>query len=71
MTTPVNNTIADLQSINTKVTTRDISWLDMAMRAWGSEFNAPDHGVYRWSNGREFDSTDKGQTGIYSPNLRT
>jgi len=61
----VNNTLSDLNSINTKVTTRTTSWLDMAMRAWGSEWNSPDHAVYRFSNGRNFDSTDKGLTGIY------
>lgn len=47
------------------VTSRSFSFKDMAIRAWGSEFNAPDHGVYEWSNGRRFDSTDMGQTGIY------
>ena len=35
------------------------------MRAWGAEFHAPDHGIYRFSGGREFDSTDKGLTGLY------
>lgn len=61
----VNNTLADLQSINQKVTTRNTSWLDMSMRAWGSEFHAPDHGIYQFSSGRRFDSTDKGLTGLY------
>lgn len=57
--------IAELASINVKVTTRTTSWLDLAMRAWGSEFHAPDHGVYEFSYGRKFDSTDMGRTGIY------
>jgi hypothetical protein len=35
------------------------------MRAWGAEYNAPDHGSYEFSQGRKFDSTDKGETGIY------
>lgn len=35
------------------------------MRAWGSEFNIPDHGVYVFSNGVKKDSTDKYKTGIY------
>lgn len=69
----VNNTLADLQSINTKVTTRSTSWADMAMRAWGGEYHAPDHRIYNFSNGRSFDSTDKGLTGLYgvdaSPNF--
>jgi hypothetical protein len=47
-------------------TFRNISWMDMCVRAWGTEWNAPDHGVYCFSNGRRFDSTDKGSTGIYN-----
>jgi hypothetical protein len=47
------------------VTSRTFSWNEMARRAWGSEFSAPDHAIYRWSNGRSFDSTDMGETGIY------
>ena len=39
----------------------------MVERAWGSEFAAPDHGIYQMSNGRRFDSTDMGTTGIYRP----
>lgn len=35
------------------------------MRAWGSEFNIPDHGIYVFSNGVRKDSTDKYLTGIY------
>jgi len=49
------------------VTWRSFSFKDMAIRAWGSEYSAPDHGVYEWSNGRRFDSTDRGYTGIYHP----
>jgi len=52
-------------SLGKPVTTRQFSWAEMARRAWGSEFSAPDHRVYEWSNGRGFDSTDKGQTGFY------
>lgn len=52
-------------SLGKPVTTRQFSWNEMARRAWGSEFSAPDHRVYEWSNGRGFDSTDKGQTGFY------
>lgn len=47
------------------VTTRQFSLLEMVERAWGSEFRAPDHRVYEWSNSRGFDSTDMGTTGIY------
>ncbi len=49
-----------------KVTTRDISWADLVRREWGSEFSAPDHGVYVFDGGRKFDSTDKSNTGIYN-----
>jgi hypothetical protein len=53
------------QRLGNKVTTRSISWEDECIRAWGGEFNAPDHNIYVFSNGRGFDSTDRGQTGIY------
>lgn len=52
-------------SLGAPVTTRSFSLNEMVRRAWGSEFSAPDHGVYEWSNGRRFDSTDLGTTGIY------
>lgn len=48
-----------------KVVTRDISWDDLVRRSWGSEFSAADKGIYEFSNGRRFDSTDRGTTGIY------
>lgn len=47
------------------VTTRQFSWKEMVIRQWGPEYSAPDHGVYEFSGGRRFDSTDRGQTGIY------
>jgi hypothetical protein len=53
------------------VTWRSFSFKDMAIRAWGSEYSAPDHGVYEWSNGRRFDSTDRGTTGIYRQGTTT
>lgn len=46
------------------VSSRQFSWADMVHRAWGSEFYAPDHGIYDFA-GRLFDSTDKYLTGIY------
>jgi len=52
-------------NLGSKVTTRTTSWLDLCMRAWGSEWNAPDHDIYVFSSGRKYDSTDKGLTGIY------
>jgi len=53
-------------SLGLPVTTRNFSWNEMCRRAWGSEFSAPDHRVYVWSNGRGFDSTDRGDTGFYT-----
>jgi hypothetical protein len=47
------------------VTVRAFSWKDMCVRAWGSEFTAPDHRVYEFSSGRSFGSTDRGYTGFY------
>lgn len=52
-------------NLGPKVTTREISWADLAQKAWGSEFNAPDKGSYRFSNERKFDSTDKTGGGVY------
>ena len=50
-----------------KVTFRNYSLEEMVAREWGSSFRAPDHRIYVWSNGRGFDSTDIGFTGIYGP----
>jgi hypothetical protein len=49
------------------VTTRTTSWLDLCMRAWGAEFHAPDHDVYKFSNGKGYDSTDLTSNGFYVP----
>lgn len=46
------------------VSSREFSYGDIAERAWGSEFRAPDHGIYEFRGGR-FDSTDRNRTGIY------
>ena len=54
-------------NLGAKVKTRDISWHDLCARAWGSEFLAPDHNVYQFSNNRGFDSTDRSHGGPYSP----
>jgi len=48
-----------------KVHTQRLDWNQMVRASWGSEFSAPDHGVYEFSNGRMFDSTDRSRTGIY------
>lgn len=52
-------------SLGRPVTTRQFSWKEQAIRAWGSEFSAPDHRIYQFSGARSFDSTDRGSTGIY------
>lgn len=51
-------------NLGNKVTTRSVSFLDLATRAWGAEWSAPDHGAYVFGK-RQFDSTDRGRTGIY------
>ncbi len=56
-------------NLGKQVTTRQFSWKEMAVRAWGSQFSAPDHRIYEFSNGRGFDSTDRGTTGIYRPKI--
>ena len=68
MTAPV---AVNLSNLGAPVVSRNILWLDLATRAWGAEWNAPDRGIYEWSNGRKFDSTDKTTNGIYNPNLGT
>ena len=52
-------------SLGFQVSFRSTSWLDQCIRQWGSEWAAPDHGAYIFSNGRKFDSTDRGTTGVY------
>jgi hypothetical protein len=48
-----------------KVRTQSLDWNQMVRASWGAEFSAPDHGAYEFSNGRKFDSTDRGTLGIY------
>lgn len=56
----------NLKNLGHKVVTQKRSWEEMVRRSWGAEFSAPDHGTYEFSNGRQFDSTDRGNTGFYS-----
>lgn len=68
MTTPTITALPPLNpDLGPQVSQRQFSLLEMVERAWGSEFRAPDHGIYEFSNGRRFDSTDLGTTGIYRP----
>lgn len=54
-----------LGNLGNSVSTRTISWMDLVTRAWGSEWRAPDHNIYKFSNGRGFDSTDQTDNGFY------
>lgn len=56
---------ANPYNLGAPVTSRSVSWMDLAMRAWGSEYRAPDKNSYQFSNGRGFDSSDTGATGFY------
>lgn len=49
-----------------KVTYRTISWEELVVREWGSEWGRPDV-AYEFSNGRKADSTDQYKQGIYNP----
>lgn len=51
-------------NLGARVHARNISWLDLVTRAWGTEFYAPDHGIYQFT-GSERDSTDLTDNGIY------
>ena len=56
---------SNIKNLGKPATSRDYLWDSMVRNAWGPEFNAPDHGIYEFSNGRKWDSTDKGLTGLY------
>lgn len=53
------------KNLGHRVSTRDLNWADLCHRAWGSDFFAPDPGVYEFGGGRRYASTDKGLTGLY------
>lgn len=44
---------------------RTLDWVSFVRAAWGVEFNDPDV-VYRFSNGRDFKSTDSSNHGFYN-----
>jgi len=64
-TTTRKPTQQQLNNLGYPVTTRQYNWGEMVRRSWGSEFSVPDHGIYEFSNMRRFDSTDRGNTGLY------
>lgn len=45
-------------------TSKTIDWAALVRKAWGPEFDQPDT-AYKFSNGREFKSTDGQRGGIY------
>lgn len=50
---------------NTKpVTTRKTDFAAEARKHWGDEYYKPD-AAYEWSNGKKYESTDRGTTGFY------
>lgn len=55
----------DPNNLGARVSARDFNWADLVRRAWGPEFSMPDKGVYEFSNGRKWESTDRGLTGVY------
>lgn len=65
MANPINN-----NNLGYKVTTSQRSWEDLCIRSWGSEWRAPDHGIYEFSNGAKRDSTDMTNNGIYNGGAR-
>lgn len=59
-------TQAQLNNLGAKVVTRPVVWGNLVQRSWGDEYKAPDRGVYEFTGGRRFDSTDTGTTGVYA-----
>lgn len=53
-----------------QVTFRTFSWLANVEQAWGGQYRKPDPGIYKWSDGRSFESTDQFNTGIYNGGIR-
>ena len=53
-------------SLPLKVTYRTLSWQELVVREWGTEWGRPDI-VYEFSNGRTAESTDQYAKGIYNP----
>lgn len=55
--------------MSSEVTTRILNWRDLVLKAWGDDYYKPDT-AYRFSsgklnNGREFQSTDNSDHGVY------
>lgn len=52
-------------SLGYPVSVREYSLDAIVRQAWGGEFGAPDRGVYVFGGNRKFDSSDRGESGIY------
>ena len=48
------------------VTTQETTQLQKVRKAWGKEYDKSDI-VYEFSNGKQFESSDRGTSGIYRP----
>lgn len=53
-------------TIPLKVTYRTLSWQELVIREWGSEWGRPDI-AYEFTGGRTANSTDQYHQGIYNP----
>lgn len=60
-----DQTLGPNSGLGAPVVARTINWLDLNIRAWGSEWRAPDKGAYEFSNGTKKDSTDQTTNGFY------
>lgn len=47
-----------------KPTFLERSWKAIVLRQWGPEYNRSDD-AYEFSNGRKFESSDRGDSGVY------
>ena len=52
------------QDNDQRVRTRNLSWKEICQKAWGKDWNKPET-VYEFSGGKTFETTDRGETGIY------
>jgi hypothetical protein len=58
-------TASTVEKVRTNTSSRTTSWESMVRRSWGEEYTLPDKPVYEFTGGRQFESTDKGTTGVY------
>ena len=58
--------MADQTNGSAPPTVRIIDWQGLVRKAWGDEWLKKEK-VYECSDGRKYESTDSGTTGIYRP----